>query len=479
MPITLPNDVLLLIGEHLDRQDRWNLLFVSKHFHDLFLPLFYRSVALHNWHSTFSFLRAILKRPSLARAVRQLDLDAWQSQSVSDDERAQIRDSVQLRDWLAAISYSEDEQLHWREDLQNGCGDPWVALVLPLLGQLRRLRLAYASNTPYLGQLMQRAVNPETPLDGRPVLSRLREVSLCHREDLDRPINQDDAEREDQSSPSSTSLILPFFQLPSVQSLHADSVVDPSSGTSGISEDGGNVKEQWPTGFSSIKEIDLRSSNGNHGMESLIASCADLRSFKYQHSDAHILSHGYQPSAFHRSLTHSKNSLQTLWLDQHGDHYPFTAVGLNQTHDEWFGSLAGFLALREVRIRLPNLLDIRYQSQPSTPLVDCLPPKLETLYIEGCEERNLSMLASQLQTVIKNRQAKVPQLHRVDIEGAFHDDASDDSGHTEPSPTECPENTIKEKILQAAEPLHVDCLNAGVELHLLDRMCSAPMEVSW
>ncbi|CAL5869129.1 uncharacterized protein PFLUO_LOCUS3357 [Penicillium psychrofluorescens] len=479
MTTSLPNDVLLLIGEHLNQQDRWNLLFVSKHFHDLFLPFFSHSVALHNWHGTLSFIRAISKRPSLARAVRQLDLDAWKSRSVSDDERAQIRDSVQLRDWLTAVSDSEDDRLQWRKDLQNGFGDPWIALVLPQLVQLKRLRLTYASNTPFLDRLMQRAVNPKTPIDGRPILGRLREVSLRHQEDLDRPKNQDDAELEDRSSPSSSSLILPFFQLPSVQTLRAESVIDPSSGTSGTSEDEENTEEQWAPGFSSIKEIDLRSSNGNHGMESLIASCADLRSFKYQHTDAHIVSHGYQPSAFYRSLTRSKNSLQTLWLDQHGDHYPFTAAGLNQTHDEWFGSLAGFVALRQVRIRLPNLLDIRYQNQPSTPLVDCLPPTLETLYIEGCEERNLSMLASQLQTVIKNRQAKVPQLHRVDIEGAFHDDPSDDSGHSESSPNECPESMIKDKILQAAEPLHVDCLNAGIELHLHDRMCSAPTEVSW
>ncbi|KAJ5825165.1 hypothetical protein N7474_002303 [Penicillium riverlandense] len=479
MTTSLPNDVLLLIGEHLDRQDRWNLLFVSNHFHDLFLPLFYRSVALHNWHSTLSFLHAILKRPSLARAVRQLDLNAWQSRSVSDDERAQILDSVQLTDWLTAISHSEDDRLQWKKDLQSGFGDPWIALVLPLLGQLERLRLAYASNNPYLDRLMQRAVNPETPFDGHQILGRLREVSLRHREDLDRPKHQDGADLEDRSSPSSSSLILPFFQLPSVQTLRAESVIDPSSDTSGISEDEGNVQGQWPTGFSSIKEIDLRSSNGNHGMESLITSCADLRSFKYQHSDAHILSHGYQPSAFHRSLIRSKHSLQTLWLDQHGDHYPFTGAGLNQTHDEWFGSLAGFVALRDVRIRLPNLLDIRYQNQPSTPLVDILPPKLETLYIEGCEERNLSMLASQLQTVIKNRQAKVPQLHRVDIEGAFHNDPSDDSGHTESFLAESPENTIKDKILQAAEPLHMDCLNAGMELHLHDRICSASPGVSW
>jgi hypothetical protein len=145
---------------------------------------------------------------------------------------------------------------------------------------------------------------------------------------------------------------------------------------------------------------------------------------------------------------------------------------LNQSHDEWFGSLVDFTALKEVRVRLPNLLDIRYQNEPTTPLMECLPSSLETLYIEECEERYLGMLVSQLQAVIKNRRTRFPQLRRVDIEGAFLNVSSDDDDQVANSGPDVLEAVIKDKIYQAAEPLHIDCVSAGLELHLHDRALS-------
>ncbi|OQE25635.1 hypothetical protein PENFLA_c008G05269 [Penicillium flavigenum] len=467
MQLALPNDVLLLIGEQLEQKaDRWNLIFVSRHFHDLFLPLVYQNVSINHWQDANSFLHAILKRPALARAARELDLTDWRAKSVSDDDCNQIQSSAALKTWLDAVSSSILESDQWAQCLGQGLSDAWVALILPLLSQLRKISLSYMTNSPYLDLIMQRAVDREKPFSVQP-FRHLREVSLHHREDLDHNEHLGDVGGDTQLS---STLLLPFFQLPSVRSITANSVVDPSSITQ---RSEGSTDDETPRlGFSSITEIDLRASSGNHGMETLVSSCANLRSFKYQHSDSHVLSHGYQPSAFHRSLTHSKKSLQTLWLDHYGSHYPFTAAGLNQSHDEWFGSLVDFTALKEVRVRLPNLLDIRYQNEPTTPLMECLPSSLETLYIEGCEERYLGMLVSQLQTVIKNRRTRFPQLKRVDIEGAFQNVSSDDDDQVVNSGPEILEAAIKDKVYQAAEPLHIDCVSAGLELHLHDRALS-------
>lgn len=473
MDLALPNDVLLMVGEQLDNHaDRWNLIFVSRHFHDLFLPLVYGKAPLHNWRHAKSFLHAITKRPALANAVRELDLSGWQSECISDEQRDNLKVSAPLKDLVQASAHSDEEITQWEANLEKGLGDAWIALVLPLLTQLRLLRLAYATQTPCLDRTMQRAANGEMPFHNRIAFRHLREVSLHRRDEIAHP--ESHANEEGSQAPS-TALLMPFFQLPSVRAIFADSVIDPSTMRSDASkeDDHGDEEaegtERSPAGFSSVTEIDLRSSSGNHGMEALVASCTDLRSFKYQHSDSHVHSTGYQPTAFYRSLTRSKETLQTLWLDHYGDHYPFTAAGLNQTHDEWFGSLADFSVLREVRIRLPNLLDIRYQSEPTTALVNCLPPSLETLYIEGCDERYLAMLASQLQSVLKSRRTRASRLQRVEIEGAFQNVPSDESGDTSSSTTEVSDNTVKSKIMQAVEPLHVDCIAAGIELHVHDR----------
>lgn len=463
--LQLPNDVLLIIGEQLENHgDRWNLVLVSRHFHDLFLSLLYRTARLNNWHNAYSFLCAITKRPSLARAARDLDFRDWQAERIAHEDWKMLQRSTTFTDLVTLESFSWKETAHWKEDLAKGRGDAWLALMLPFLSQLRRLHLVYSTPTSCLSRIMQRAINGQRPFQSKPALQHLHEVYLYHQEDPDQPTTQDDSEQG-----SNSALLRPFFRLPSIRSIIAHSVIDPTPDN--LESDAGEA-EQWPSGISSITEIDLRRSSGNRGMEALIASCANLKLFKYQHSDSHLASHGYQPTAFYRSLTRSKRTLQALWLDHYGDHHPFTSAGLNQTHDKWFGSLADFSALRELRIRLPNLLDIRFQSEPTTLLVNCLPGSLESLYIEGCEERHVGMLVSQLQAVVKNRRSRFPHLRYLDVEGAFQNASANEHDDTSARVSDPSDHTIKPKIMQAAEPLHEDCASAGLELHIHDRAFS-------
>lgn len=463
--LPLPNDVLLLIGDQLESHaDRWNLTFVSRHFHDLFVSLLYRGVRLNSWRHAYSFLCAITQRSPLTRAVHELDLSGWQRELIPQEDWHSLQSSPILKDGVEASSFSPDETAQWNEHLAAGRGDAWVALMLPLLSQLRQLHLVYCTHTICLNRIMQRAIDREGPFKSQSVFQHLRKVTLHHQKDVDHPAAQEDVGNHSSHSPSA--LLLSFFRLPSMRSLVANSVVDPTSDDLDFNANG---TKHSHSGLSSITEIDLHHSSGNHGMEALIASCQDLQSFKYQHSDSHLASQGYIPTAFYRSLTRSKRTLQTLWLDHYGDHYAFTSAGLNQTHDEWFGSLADFSALREIRIRLPNLLDIRYQNEPTSPLINCLPGSLEILYIEGCEERHLGMLVSQLRTVVKNSRSRFPRLRYLDIEGAFQTPSSDEIGDTRDPVSSPADHTIKPKIMQAAELLHEDCASAGLELHVHDR----------
>ncbi|KAF3399971.1 hypothetical protein F1880_007991 [Penicillium rolfsii] len=465
--LQLPNDVLLLVGEHLnDPSARWNLIFVSQHFHNLFLSLVYRTVRLDHWRDAYSFICAITKRPSLARVVRELDLSRWHREQIPQADWDMLQRSSVLKRRVKVSSHSQAETAQWVKNLEEGRGDTWTALMLPLLSQLRQLHLVYSTPSICLNRLMQRAINNKRPFQSQPFLQHLSRVSLHYQEDPDRPTAH--GNMENISHEYQLALLLSFCELPSMRLVVANSVIDSLSIPIDLDLEE-EKSEPLCVGRLSVTEIDLRHSCGNHGMEALIASCAGLKSFKYQHSDSHLPSTGYQPAAFYRSLTRSKRSLQTLWLDHYGDHYTFTFAGLNQTHDEWFGSLSDFSALREIRIRLPNLLDIRYQSEPTRRLIDSLPRSLEMLYIESCEERLLGMLVSQLRTVVQNRRSRLPHLRRLDIEGPFRNASADDLGHTSASTSDPAEDTIKDKIMQAVEPLHEDCALAGLELHVYDR----------
>lgn len=454
----LPDDALLLIGDFLeDHQDRYNLVFVCRRFHDLFLPLAYRAASFKSCQHLQSFLGSILRRPELAGAVRVLNFDRWQDKPSTGHVEIANEERPLLIDWARNISQSDEEHAQWGQDLQHGVSEAWIALLLPLVNNLRQLRLVYPKHNNYLDRTLYRAVNGE-----RPAFRSLQEVSLSHLED----------DADDTKGTHLPSQILPFFQLPVMRTLSADMVLESDS----AQEAWGLPSSRPLVGSPSpISEITLNASNGSKGMESLIASCSSLRTLKYQHSDSHLHAEGYQPAAFYRSLAGSRNTLETLWLDNCGHHLPFTIAGANETHDEWFGSLTEFTALKDMRIRLPNLLDVRYQLEPSTTLPDILPYSLESLYIEGCKENTLSMLLNQVRMVLGQRTSRFPALRRVDIEGFFHDEEEDSGYDGSGSSTE---KVIKPRVYEMVKPVRIGCAEAGIDLFLRDRVCLETMEGS-
>jgi hypothetical protein len=470
MPPSLSNDVLLLIGEFLeDHQDRYNLLFVCRHFHELFRRLVYRYAALKDCNQTRSFLSAALRHPELARAVRALDFSGWRTQSDAYESTSVAAEEMEVfGTWAQEISHSDEEYVQWEQDLQQDVEEAWIALLLPLVRNVQQLQLVYPKENKYLDRMMQRAVQREKPFDTHPAFCALRDVSLGHLDDT-----------MDSKATYAPSQVLPFFQLPSMRAITVDSVVESTSA------DEQPQPEQEPSPASSVSEIVLNSSSGARGMTSMVATCPALRSFKYQHSDGHLLAEGYQPAAFYRSLSASKDTLHTLWLDSCGVHLPFTIAGANETHDEWFGSLADFTNLKDVRIRLPNLLDIRYQAEPSVPLTEVLPAGVESLYVEGCKENSLAMLVTQLGTLFSasrsggadgksGRSPRFKELKRLEIEGMFHDEEEyEDSGY---EGSAAGEKVIKPRVYEMVGPLRQACELAGVGLFVRDRVCPETMK---
>lgn len=456
----LPDDVLLLIGDFLKgHQDRYNLVFVCRRFHNLFLQLAYQAASLKSCQHLQSFICSNLQRPELARAVRVLHFDCWQDKPATGHVDIADEKRPLLTNWVRTISQSDEERAQWEQDLQHGVSEAWIALLLPLISNLRRLRLIYPKNNAYLDRTLYRAVNGE-----RPTFRSLQEVSLSHLED----------DADDTKGNFLPSQILSFFQLPLMRTLSADGVLESDSALEARGLPPSSPLTDSP---SSISEITLNASNGSKGMEGLIASCSSLKTFKYQHSDSHLHAEGYQPSAFYHSLAGSKNTLETLWLDTCGHHLPFTIAGANETHDEWFGSLADFVALKDMRIRLPNLLDVRYQFEPSTSLSDILPRSLESLYIEGCKENTLLMLLNQVRMVLGQRTSRFPALRRVDIEGFFHDGEDyEGSGYDGSSSTT--EKFIKPRVYELAKPVRNSCAEVGIDLFLRDRVCLETMKGS-
>ncbi|KAL2843311.1 hypothetical protein BJY01DRAFT_235704 [Aspergillus pseudoustus] len=463
---TVPDDVILLIGDCLeDRGDCYNAVLVSRRFHTLFSRALFRSAALKNLVQVQLLLKAIVRQPRLASVIRSLDLSLWESapaQPIFSPD-----DLAQLSTWTKDFSYSQEEHLQWERDLLDNEEEAWIALVLSLANNIKQLKLAYPRENKYINRMFDRAVNLGSSHE-RPVFLRLEEVSLSHMED------------ELSKGSFSPAQLRPFFQMPSMRSVSADTVIEPvlSNGDNApiADEEANQSLAEELSQTSQITEITLNTSNASHGLDTLLNMCPSLNSLKYQHSDDHALALGFQPSSFFSSLSSTtKPNLQTLWLDNLGTHHAFTSNGLNETYDGYFGSLAEFTALKDLRIRLPNLLDAGYTFEPATPLTEILPSSIERVYVESCKENSLPMLVEQLRSLLEVRKERFKGLQRVDIEGFFHvdDEDLDDSGADGGAGTGA--RVIKEQVFEVAKPLREACEDAGVQLFLRDRACAQTM----
>ncbi|KAJ5122923.1 hypothetical protein N7448_009020 [Penicillium atrosanguineum] len=203
----------------------------------------------------------------------------------------------------------------------------------------------------------------------------------------------------DNTQPPSAALLMLFFHFQSMRTIDADMLIDSNSVTR---------HSKKGVGFSPVSEINLRASCGDQGMEDLIFFS------KKQHSNSYIHSQGYQPKAFHRS-SHS--------------------------------------AAEPSRCPIPK--------RPNPASRQCLPRSIETLYIECYEDRHLAMLVSQLHGALNNYLTCVPKLQRIDIEGPFQNTPADDSGDASSTRIEMINHTIKNKDIQATEPLHMSCIALG------------------
>lgn len=246
----------------------------------------------------------------------------------------------------------------------------------------------------------------------------------------------------------------------------------------GLAESGSFKNDAYSPfpGDSTITELQLYDSNISHSIRDLISSCANLEVFRYSHTDYsadYELEERFQPSLFFDSLASTRKSLRCLWLHHLSCHLS-EDIEPDSPHNDWFGSLADFLELREVHMRLQNLLDIRPgigKYEVATPLVDILPSSVEWLYIEDCKEKYIPILISQLRDLVSNRHTRVPHLVGLDIEGQFHHN---------PAPGEITLAALRLKpaFHKLIEPLRVACKEAGVEFIIRDFSCPDSMKNS-
>lgn len=415
MLASLPNEILIHITGFLaDQKDRVHLVGSCRHFRDVLLPYAFTSIAVNsNCRWTLSCLvHTLLQKPRCGAAVRSLSLI---NGHCTHSEKLRLNRALLTRA-LKRIAHTEEELVEWRDNLEGKSTDrwdghtedAWRAVLLSLAPNLETLTIEWHTAEKYTGKVLTRASNREKPFDTHPAFARLRSVSIPEWDCDDTPIIADD--------------ILHFFRFSSLRQFSAYGVAD------GADEDEASTMKNLGA-LSNVTDVSFYGSNSANGFSSSVLACQKLQSFVYENIVWGEWGETWNPPAIFNTLLHHKDTLVKIHV-YNADGYE----ALDPAENVFFGSLANFTALKDLRIRATNLLDWDHEQNVSTnDLFSVLPASLVSLTIENFDQcPNVGDMVEQIEDVMRNRMGIFSFLESLEIGGFFlypHNDSGEEVMH--------------------------------------------------
>ncbi|KAJ5551022.1 hypothetical protein N7461_005720 [Penicillium sp. DV-2018c] len=437
----LPAELLLSIASYLD-DHTYTLRLASSccAIHLLLLPTVFASLDLMNYKSgnLNRLVHTLARKPELAQEVRTLSVSHLR---LSPDVRYRGYDQETILPVLKSVLGPGESLSTWEYRLKGydyAACDAWTALLLSLLPNLQDLVLSNISTTCTL-KWMARVAQEDSS-----ALSRLRDLTvLCgppHRDGL------------------GSSHFLPILRLPSLRSFWGsrisdddtsddasdgpsddesddafdDASDDPSDDASDDAyddrrdEDNAFVSTSYlpdNIGYSNVTEIRLMSCYSLRGFTGLVQapkrleyfiSESDSRNELYTRGPVMLPSRYLPPLSWHREALH------TLTLTDAGRHDWLSDY-------EYIGSLAGFSALKNLRLPTYHILDWDRVSgigpgwsegdlrRSKIGFADVLPPSLETLVLDGLEREYTTGVAKALKDLLSGGKYHCPNLIYLEI----------------------------------------------------------------
>ncbi|XRM44072.1 hypothetical protein ABZX51_007217 [Aspergillus tubingensis] len=399
----LPDEILLLIVDNIVLfKDKYQLLLVCRRWRSVLFKAVYDYV----WIDGFQIrplLLAIQENPAIGSSIKDFRLEWW-SGGAGDKQNHDITSVLPL---VNRISQSEEETKEWKEALIEGNEDAWLGLLLSSsMENLTELLVGYTWDLKFFHRVISRAAMREKPFDTMPILQQLDNIYMNSSDDHKAFWPQFE--------------FLPFFHLPSLRSVTLDNVVES------VGDRIDHPAYKPAKGTSPVTELDLGAyPNGSKGMADFITSCANLEKFKYQHSNSVIFAEqfmNFRPRAFYSALCTQKHSLQVLHLNDRGE---TGSSGFDEDVEnghpppiDWFGSMADFAKLWDLRIPVATLLNFHLSDDRPrvSSLKEILPPSLKYLAMTHFESSQTDQVISNLLEVVACRKEKFPHLEEVEIQ---------------------------------------------------------------
>ncbi|GIJ92605.1 hypothetical protein Asppvi_001883 [Aspergillus pseudoviridinutans] len=454
---TLPVEIILTIGSHVsDVDDKLRLLQVCRRWRALFLEVAYNDVDIDG-PQIEPLTKVILANPRIGTAIRNLSVGWWYSyidrheqQTKNDDDLPEAAEEL-----AGQISRSPEEQKDWIDNLRAGNQEAWLALLLASVPNLTVLSGRYCVDAPRVTLVVARAALKEPPFDTRPALQRLETLHITS---------------DDMKDVNPHWQFLPFFHLPSLRDVDLDAVKEIRE-TARLD----HPAVSSASGTAPVESLVLESyCNGRNGMAEIITSCANLKEFKYQHNDTEVWSESYvdfQPRKFYRALLTQKHSLEVLHLSDNGEVTGPATDELSdeeendgpQAYDRWFGSLAEFSYLQDLRIRVQNLLNYHDRDKDESVLLkDILPASLRSLHIAECWPKHCAVLVPNLQGVLAHHKESFANLKRIGISSGVSEDVPEGQNRFSYPRQEL----IPESLKKPFVPVKEMCDRAGVKFKM-------------
>ncbi|KAL4891389.1 hypothetical protein BDV59DRAFT_182521 [Aspergillus ambiguus] len=412
----LPTEIILaIINEIPNFQDRLRLVQVSWPWRVLFVSIAFRSTHIE-WLHLRCLLGAALGNLAIRSSIREITVTGYVQRDVHVTLCPAIRDLVDL------ISESPVEWEEWCKKLSVNRAEAWIALLLAILPNLIAISAIHKHPEGWITRIMSKATWKQPPFDRDtlPALQRLERIDLIWC-DLSRVLNHCE--------------YLPFFHLPSLRTLRLGPVQESHSAYK-VADHPAFLP---PPSTSPIESLVLDYfCNGRQGMTDFITSCANLKRFAYQHTNllmwcsyqeeldfARLKGASFRPWCFHAALLTQKHSLEVLHLNHLGEasvpsqtvHYDKDADPIS--HNRWFGSLANFPKLWDLRIRASNLLNLHPKKREDMVMLkDILPGSLKYLQIADCDEDICDILVPNLEDLLAQREERFPLLQSLIISPA-------------------------------------------------------------
>jgi hypothetical protein len=412
MASSVPIEILFLILDELKGiKDRLRLLEVCRHWNKALFNKVYWSIELKP-EIFLPLAEALQKNPQLKSLVYELRIpDCYEF--ASDEPRFYNR--TLFHEFLESFADNDKELTRWEEKLDIRDVHSWLAVVLISLPNLRQLDLHWNGYLPSIESTLWAVskIASKTPKEDLP-LQHLRSLS---------------ARNDDLKANFPSKQFIPFLKLPSLRALHLNGVVDGNDRD--VKNSIFNITVDLPRHISPVRELVLLSSNFQRGLLETIAACAHLEHFEYQHHnqvDWGEEYRNYRCRPFHAALLPQKESLRVLRLNDVG---VTKRIGEGESESDadlyetdireskaqaWFGSLVDFVALKELRMPVRNLLDSTAGKEPYFALSEILPSGLEVLVLTKVDFIEYSMLEGQLRRFLSVREQQFPGLRKITLQ---------------------------------------------------------------